>query len=209
MSSDTISPFEREVRDAVVKSGITGVAATVLAVAAFSPAGFGGMIGTSVASSAGADAANTIAGQLPAYPVPLTTEEVTDIRGALASTAASMEITRAATGDRIEFMRDVAASEAQIAVTPAPVLPVLAQAPAPVVPTIVATPLMSDTQHVSAPAELRLSLSEPVFEPVVATALVSEAEATAISYVPGGASYDAPYHGSHLELADLMFADEY
>src|SRR5690606_27627224 len=47
--------FEREVRDTVVKSSLTGVAATVLAVTVFSPAGLGGIVGTSMASGFGAD----------------------------------------------------------------------------------------------------------------------------------------------------------
>mgnify|MGYP000865863612 CR=1 FL=1 len=51
MSEQVGGGFEREVRDTVVKSGLTGVAATVLAVTIFSPAGFGGMIGTSLASN--------------------------------------------------------------------------------------------------------------------------------------------------------------
>ena len=61
MSEQVGGGFEREVRDTVVKSGLTGVAATVLAVTIFSPAGFGGMIGTSLASSFGNDASAALA----------------------------------------------------------------------------------------------------------------------------------------------------
>ena len=53
--SEKVGGFEREVRDTIVKSGLTGVAATVLAVTIFSPAGLGGMIGTSLASGFGQD----------------------------------------------------------------------------------------------------------------------------------------------------------
>jgi hypothetical protein len=104
--------YSREVRDTIVKSSLTGVAVTVLAVTAFSPAGFGGIIGTSVASGLGLDhsAARTndpYAG-LPPYPSPLSQTELTDIRGELARTAASLEITRAATEDKIDYVRGIA-----------------------------------------------------------------------------------------------------
>jgi hypothetical protein len=117
--SDQEMDYGREVRDTIVKSGLTGVAATVLAVAAFSPAGLGGMIGTSVASGFGADnAANTADdpyANLPPYPAPLTTEEISDIRGQLAATAASLEITRAATEAKIEQMRALMIAPAAVA----------------------------------------------------------------------------------------------
>lgn len=104
--SERETDYGREVRDTVIKSGLTGVAATVMAVAVFSPAGLGGMIGTSVASGAGAAApADDPYANLPPFPAPLTSEEISDIRGQLASTAASLEITRAATEARIEQMR--------------------------------------------------------------------------------------------------------
>ena len=64
--------FEREVRDTVLKSSLTGVAATALAVTIFSPAGFGGLVGTSLASGFGGDSGATAAenpyANLPAYP---------------------------------------------------------------------------------------------------------------------------------------------
>ncbi|HRP11347.1 MAG TPA: hypothetical protein PLK37_09965 [Terricaulis sp.] len=104
--SERETDYGREVRDTVIKSGLTGVAATVMAVAVFSPAGLGGMIGTSVASGAGNTAqADDPYANLPPFPAPLTSEEISDIRGQLASTAASLEITRAATEARIEQMR--------------------------------------------------------------------------------------------------------
>jgi len=106
--SERESDYGREVRDTIIKSSLTGVAATVMAVTVFSPAGLGGMIGTSVASGAGAGntaSADDPYANLPPFPAPLTTEEISDIRGQLSSTAASLEITRAATEARIEQMR--------------------------------------------------------------------------------------------------------
>lgn len=102
----------REVRDTIVKSSLTGVAATVLAVTAFSPAGFGGIVGTSLASGLGLDHGRTASddpyARLPAFPSPLTQTELSDIRGELARTAASIEITRAATDDKIQYVRTIA-----------------------------------------------------------------------------------------------------
>jgi hypothetical protein len=104
--------YAREVRDTVIKSGLTGVAVTVLAATAFSPAGFGGIIGTSVASGLGLDhtarASEDPYAHLPPFPSPLTQTELTDIRGELARTAASLEITRAATEDKIDYVRTIA-----------------------------------------------------------------------------------------------------
>lgn len=110
--------FGREVRGIIFKSGLTGVAATVAAVAAFSPAGFGGMIGTSVASGFGAEGAGAVAedpyANLPPFPAPLTADEVSDIRGQLAATAASLAITRAATEDKIAHMRALTVAPAAV-----------------------------------------------------------------------------------------------
>lgn len=104
--------YGREVRDTIVKSSLTGVAATVLAVTAFSPAGFGGIVGTSLASGLGLDHGRTASddpyARLPAFPSPLTQTELSDIRGELARTAASIEITRAATEDKIQYVRTIA-----------------------------------------------------------------------------------------------------
>ena len=104
--------YSREVRDTIVKSSLTGVAATVIAVTAFSPAGFGGVIGTSVAAGLGLDrtarASDDPYAHLPPFTPPLSQNELTDIRGELARTAASLEITRAATEGKIEYVRGIA-----------------------------------------------------------------------------------------------------
>ncbi len=126
--SDQETDYGREVRDTIVKSSLTGVAATVLAVAAFSPAGLGGMIGTSVASGAGANSAVTEDdpyAKLPPFPAPLTNEEISDIRGQLASTAAALEMTREATEARIEHMRTLTVAPAVVAAPMAVHAPVI------------------------------------------------------------------------------------
>jgi len=114
--------YAREVRDIIVKSGLTGVAATVMAVTAFSPAGFGGIIGTSLASGLGLDhqraSSDDPYARLPAFPTPLTETELSNIRGELARTAASLEITRAATEDKIEYVRLIAEHQGLSAVAP-------------------------------------------------------------------------------------------
>jgi hypothetical protein len=193
MTERAVSSFEHEVRDTVVKSGFTGIAATVLAVTIFSPAGLGGMIGTSLASGATdpnvASSDNPYA-NLPAYPSPLTTEEISDIRGQLASTTASMEFTRAATEAKIEHVRSLAMDDGLVTFTPMP---------------SVRVPQVAEAAPQPAEPELRLTLSQPASAPAEEAAIV----ATPISY-GGGVSFDSTtdYRGSHLELADLMFAHE-
>jgi hypothetical protein len=183
--------YGREVRDTVVKSGLTGVAATVLAVTIFSPAGFGGMIGTSLASGFGLDTNSATAddpyASLPPYPAPLTAQELSDIHNRLAVTTASLEITRAATEAKIEYIRSIAVSGD--AVTFAPV------------------------RQVRLDDGLRLRTSEPEIAtapapltPVVDTTLPPlEVTATPISFVGG---VDPSYRDPHLELADLLLAHE-
>ena len=184
--------YGREVRDTVVKSGLTGVAATVLAVTIFSPAGFGGMIGTSLASGFGIDTNNATAedpyASLPPYPSPLTAEELSDIHNRLAQTTASLEITRAATEAKIEHIRSLAVSGDLVTFT-----------------------AVRQTAH--ADDGLRLRTSEPEIAaapapltPVVNTALPPlEVTATPISFAGG---IDPSYRDPHLELADLLLAHE-
>jgi hypothetical protein len=184
--------YGREVRDTVVKSGLTGVAATVLAVTIFSPAGFGGMIGTSLASGFGLDTNNATAedpyASLPPYPAPLTAEELSDIHNRLAVTTASLEITRAATEAKIEHIRALAMSGDLVTFAP-----------------VRQTAQLEDG--------LRLRTSEPEIAtapapltPVVHTMLPPlEVTATPINFVGGT---DPSYRDPHLELADLLLAHE-
>lgn len=193
------SPFEREVRDTIVKSGLTGVAATMLAVTIFSPAGLGGMIGTSVASGhADAAGADNPYASLAGYPAPLTNSEISDLRGTLASNAAKLEFTHAATNDRVERVRAIAASGAAVRMgAPAPVVPVVAPV------RTAERRLAVDAQEAEEAADgLRLARSEPA-----PPAPAQIRELTPVSYVTGGGGVE-PYLGSHEELADLMFADE-
>lgn len=169
--------------DTVVKSSLTGVAATVLAAAVFSPAGFGGMIGTSLALGGNANNAASAAEDpysvLPAYPAPLSAQEVDAIQAQLAQSAASLEFTRAATNDRIERMRSLAVDAGEL-VTFEP----------------------TRTAQVAPREELRLSLSEPVSAPAPTPAPV---EAMPISY-GGAVDTSVPYRDPHLELAELFLA---
>lgn len=173
--------YGREVRDTVVKSSLTGVAATVLAVTVFSPAGFGGIIGTSLASSFGGEANASHAddnayANLPAFPAPLSQAELTTIHSQLARTTASLEFTRAATQERIDHIRAIALTERDM------------------------TPMR---QTASVGEGLRLTMSEP--EPFVATSVPMPApleQVTAVSYSDANTAYRDP----HLELAELLLA---
>lgn len=117
--SRELSDHEREVRDTLLKSTMTGVGVTALAVVAFSSAGFGGMIGTSMASGAAplpAPESDPYV-SLPAYPQPLSDSEINDILAQLASTSASLEITRAATEQNIERVRALALTDGVVSVS--------------------------------------------------------------------------------------------
>ncbi len=185
--------YGREVRDTVIKSGLTGVAATAIVVAAFSPAGFGGMIGTSVASSLGLDtgapAADDPYASLPAYPSPLTQDEISDIRGELARTTASLEITRAATEATIEHIRSIALSRGMVTYTPLP------QTTAQVGEGLRLTSSALDT-YTPPPAP------EPTVPPP------GEIEPVPVSYSGGSIDTSVTYRDRDLELADLLLAHE-
>jgi hypothetical protein len=190
------SNYEREVRDTILKSSFTGVAATVIAVTAFSPMGFGDWIGASVASSFGFDstasAEDNPYANLPAYPAPLSQAELNTIRSQLAATEASLTLLREATDDKIEHVRTLALSDGMVTFTP-----VRRAAPA-----------------LAPEADLRLSLSSdasltpeaPVEAYVIETSPL-EATVSPISY-SGGYDTSVPYRDPHLELADLLLAHE-
>jgi hypothetical protein len=114
--------YGTEVRDTIVKSSLTGVAATVFAVTMFSPAVLGGVIGTSIASSFGGNAnaepADNVYANLPPFPAPLSQAELNDIRGQLERTEASLATSRAATDAQIDQMRSLAVSDDLVTFTP-------------------------------------------------------------------------------------------
>ncbi len=116
--SDRPKDYRREVQSTIVKSGLTGVAATALAVTVFSPAGLGNWVGTSVASGLGlnndANAADNIYATLPPYPTPFSAQEIDNVRAQLSRTEAMMEITRAATEERIQHIRDLAGADLSV-----------------------------------------------------------------------------------------------
>ncbi|HEX8903132.1 hypothetical protein [Vitreimonas sp.] len=188
MTERSAQSFGDEARDTIVKSSLTGVAATMLAVTIFSPAGFGGMIGVSSAFGGGADATSNSDDPyavLPAYPAPLSGAELDAIQAELARSAVSLEITRAATDERIESLRSLAMDDGLV--TFAPTYAAAAPTPAP------------------AREQLRLTLSEPASVEAPAPETIT---AMPISY--GGANMDqsVPYRDPHLELAELFLAHE-
>jgi hypothetical protein len=184
--SEKPADYGREVRDTIVKSSLTGVAATVLAVTIFSPAGFGGMIGTSLASGFGIDPTTSSADNpyavLPAYPAPLSAEELDTIRSQLARTTASLELTRAATEAKIEHIRAIALSNGATF------------APMP--------------RSVQVASDLRLTTSEEVAFAAPPVAVAAPVEAAPVSYTFGAPPQAAEFRDPNLELADLLLAHE-
>jgi hypothetical protein len=170
MAVETGNPggYAREVRDTIVKSSLTGVAATVLAVTIFSPAGFGGMIGTSLASGLGLDtktsASGDAYGNLPAYPAPLSATELNQIRGELARTTASLEITRAATEAKIENLRSLAGGHDVVTFTPAPQAQIGATPIATVVPVSAPTAETIEAANSGGGADLTVPHRDPNME---------------------------------------------
>lgn len=177
--SDKSADYGREVRDTVLKSGLTGVAATVLAVTIFSPAGFSGMIGTSLASGFGGDAnASSIEdpyASLPAFPAPLSMVELETIRSQLARTTASLEITRAATEDRIQHIRSIALTNGAVTFAP---MPAVSQVGAGLRPT----------------TSMDVAFASPI-----------QVSTTAVSYISADVE-PVQYVDPHLELAELLLS---
>ncbi len=185
--------YGREVRDTVVKSGLTGVAATVLAVTIFSPAGFGGLVGTSLASGFGLDpntaSADDPYANLPPYPAPLTAEELADVHNQLARTTASLEITRAATDARVEHIRAIAVSGDAVTFTP------------------MRSVRIDDGLRLrtSEPDAFAAAAPAPAPAPVETPPLRVAASVTPVSYIGG---VDPDFRDPHLELAELLLAHE-
>jgi hypothetical protein len=186
-------PFSEEVRDTVVKSSLTGVAATILAVTVFSPAGLGGLIGTSLAFGGDANArrADDPYALLPAYPAPLSEAEINSIQAELAQTSASLEITKAATDARIEHVRTLALSDGMVTFSPTP-------------PTYVRTRepdlRLGFTEPVSAPAPMAAAAPAP------APVAVQRVTVTPVSY-SGGANLTF-VDDTNPQLTELLLTHE-
>ena len=178
IDGDGLVHFRDDTRDTIVKSAVSGVAATVLAVVIWSPAGLGGMIGTSVASNPDTDAAMADAvARLSPYPTPITPEELTQIHATLDLTESSLVTMRAATDGAISNIRHLA-SQADI--------PGASQmaAVSPVFP------------------ELRPTLDVDVAE-TSAPPVRADAQLLATSYSPPAPGTIAE---SHLEFAELLLS---
>jgi hypothetical protein len=207
--------YAREVRDTVIKSGLTGVAATMLAVTVFSPAGFGGIVGTSLASGLGmgpeSAPAEDIYANLPAYPAPLSVVEIASIEDRLAQTSVEHDSVRAATEPTIKHVRAIALTEGIVTFSPAPVMAARAPMPEAPLPAVFQTPVVApapvlvaqateiESVDLSAPHALQPAptISDEADEPMI----------TIVDYSYSGIEFE-PYVGTHLELADLMFMSE-
>ncbi len=181
-----VGGYAREVRETVIKSALTGVAATALAVMVVSPAGFGGFIGTSLASGFGGNdniaPADDPYANLPAFPAPLTSSELDQIRGELARTSVALELTRAATAARIEHVRAIAENDAGSSFAPV-------------------------DAAIVAPAPVNAAAATPVVS-IAASAPAAELQPGLVPANYSGGEGANGYQGSHQALADLMFAHE-
>ncbi len=178
--------YGREARETVVKSALTGVAATALAVMVVSPAGLGGFIGTSLASGFGGNdniaPADDPYANLPAFPAPLTSSELDEIRGELARTTVALELTRAATEARIERVRAIAESDMRASFAPVDAV-------------------------IAAPAPRAAATVIPVVS-IAPSAQTAELKPGLVPAGYSGGDGAVGYQGSHQALADLMFAHE-
>lgn len=182
--SEHESEYGREVRDTIVKSSLTGVVATALVATVFSPAVLGGMVGVAQGFGAGGPGAqaNDPYANLPPFPAPLSAEEVTTIRTQLERTAASLELTRAATEEKIEHIRSIAVAGNAV--------------------TFEAPRVALNTPVTAEPVALRGTLAAP--EPVAEPAPLPQPEHTASG--AGGRQEILSYREQHLEFADLLLS---
>ena len=108
------SSYEAEQRSAIVKSSLTGVAATVVAVTMCSSAGLGGFVGASAANGLDTGMSpNNIRARDggPAFPdvrVPLTNAEISEIRSRLDDSGSTLDQVRRDTDAAIEMLRTIA-----------------------------------------------------------------------------------------------------
>jgi hypothetical protein len=190
------SAYAREVRDIVFKSTLTGVAATMMAVTIFSPAGFGGMIGTSLASGLGLDAkvspADDVYANLPAYPAPLSTEEVAAIYDRLDSASSAVQSNRAATEAAVSNVRAFALSDGVGAFAPTP-------------PEYEELAVFASVSPAAPALEFAAVEFEPTLElgPDMALELVQEI--AAVDYSIGDEAL-VSYDGANLELSEMFDA---
>lgn len=111
---DSSSNYEREQRSVVIRSSLTGVAATVVAVTMCSSAGLAGFVGNSAADSLdGAMSPDALSARDggPAFPemrVPLSSAELAEIRSRLQSSGAELDHVRENTDAAIEMLRVIA-----------------------------------------------------------------------------------------------------
>ncbi len=110
-SYDTDEPIRHvsDVGEVVLKSTFSGVAATVLAITICSPAGVGGIIGTSVAEGFGLAPDTHDVVSLPSIPAPLSGAELSDIRERLAESMTAIDTMRTITDAEIDHLRQLAA----------------------------------------------------------------------------------------------------
>jgi hypothetical protein len=190
-----LSDHDREVRDTILKSSFTGVAATVIAVTALSPAGFGDWIGASLASNlrvdTSANAADNPYVDLPPFLAPLTQAELSAIRGQLASAEASLTLLRSATDTNIERVRALAMTDGIVSFAPTP--------------RVAWTAPNADMQMAYSQT---VSYEEAPVESYVAVA-PAEARVTPASY-SGAPNYEGSIaeRDPNLELAELLLAHE-
>jgi hypothetical protein len=209
VDAETPVNHAREMRDTVIKSGLSGVAATVLAVTVWSPAGLGGMIGTSLAS--GTDSTSTTAntvGRLAPFPAPITEVELRDIQAKLRDSQASLRTLRAATNDEIAHIRAIARRSGLAAsmglrgpigsgmdVTDALIAPAPLVAPAPIVAQS-AAPEAAPAETVAAAALSPITVSYD--------APAAQRGGAVVTYIGGDEYNDAP--DPNMELASLLLA---
>lgn len=210
-SEQTNAPptYRDEVRDIVVKSGLSGIAATVLAVTISSPAGLGGLIGSSLASGHTPDSAETAdaLSNLSRYPSPITEVELREIRVQLRQTAQALNDARAETNAEIAHIRSIAASNhilgvapmaevaqvgAGMSVTPAePVEQAAAAAPIRLAEAVRAQPIESP-----APGFMQISVEYEAPQ--------AQLSSMALSY-GGGEEFGGKPRDPNMELAALLF----
>lgn len=163
-----------DVRDTIVKSGLSGVAATVLAVTIWSPAGLGGMIGTSLASGDSSSPVSDAVGGLAPFPAPITEVELRDIRAKLHDSAVSMRTLRESTNGEIAHIRAIARHANFASMAP---MRAHAQVGAG----------MDVTDSIIAPAPIARVSIAPAADPVVAAAPAVEPNPLSVSYDAPGA----------------------